>query len=111
VERASRRSLGTDDERERMKALLTLRGVGVPTASALLHFAFPDRYPILDVRALESLGRPEQGTYSLAFWLRYLEACRRLATAHGVSIRTHDKALWQHSKEAARPTRPASATA
>jgi adenine-specific DNA glycosylase len=38
-----------------------LRGVGIPTASALLHFAFPNDYPILDVRALASLAaeRPE----------------------------------------------------
>ena len=39
-----------------MEALLTLTGVGVPTASTLLYFAFPDAYPVLDVRALESLG-------------------------------------------------------
>jgi hypothetical protein len=100
VERATRRALGSPEERERMEALVELEGVGVPTASTLLHFAFPDDYPILDVRALESLGHTGRSTaYSLGFWLDYLEACRELAMRHGVSIRTLDKALWQHSKE------------
>jgi hypothetical protein len=44
------------NEQERLEALIGLRGVGVPTASALLHFAFPTCYPIIDFRALESLG-------------------------------------------------------
>jgi hypothetical protein len=35
----------------------------------------------------------------VSFWLEYLLACRTLAGRHGVSIRTLDKALWQHSKE------------
>ena len=106
VERATRDALGSHGERERMQALVQLEGVGVPTASTLLHFAFPDDYPILDVRALESLGHTGKGTaYTIGFWLDYLEVCRELATRHGVSIRTLDKALWQHSKERAAATR------
>jgi hypothetical protein len=103
VEAATRTALapGTE-ERERIEALLALRGVGLPTASVLLHFAQPDRYPILDVRALESLGVTGRSTYTVAFWLGYLDACRSLAAGHGVSLRTLDKALWQHSKERAR---------
>jgi hypothetical protein len=82
-----------------MNALLELKGVGVPTASTLLYVAFPDDYPILDVRALESLGVKPRSQYPVSFWLQYLDACRELARRCGVSIRTLDKALWQHSKE------------
>jgi hypothetical protein len=96
---ATRRALATDDEATRMGALLELAGVGVPTASVLLYFAFPDLYPILDVRALESLGVKPRSQYPVSFWLEYLLTCRTLAGRHGVSIRTLDKALWQHSKE------------
>jgi transposase len=88
-----------------MSALLGLSGVGVPTASALLMFAFPDDYPILDVRALESLGVKPRTQYPIGFWLAYLECCRELANRHGVHIRTLDKALWQHSKERSAPAR------
>jgi hypothetical protein len=96
---ATRRALGAADEATRMIALLELAGVGVPTASTLLYVAFPDDYPILDVRALESLGVKSRSTYPVSFWLAYLEACRTLARRAGVSLRTLDKALWQRSKE------------
>lgn len=99
VEEATRHALESADERERMEALAALEGVGVPTASTLLHFAFPDDYPILDVRALESLGQRSRSVYPVEYWLRYLDVCRELALRHGVSIRTLDKALWQNSKE------------
>ena len=102
---ATRRALGAGDETARIAALLELEGVGVPTASTLLYFAFPDDYPILDVRALESLGVKPRSQYPMSFWLEYLEACRALSRRSGVSIRTLDKALWQHSKELDHPRR------
>jgi hypothetical protein len=99
VRAATRRALADPDETIRMQALLSLNGVGVPTASTLLYFAFPALYPILDVRALESLGVKPRSQYPIGFWLGYLEECRALAARCGVSIRTLDKALWQWSKE------------
>jgi hypothetical protein len=102
VVRATGLALSTEDEAARMAALLALDGVGVPTASTLLYCAFPDRYPILDIRALESLGVKPRSQYPLSFWLGYLDACRELAQRGGVSLRTLDKALWQQSKERSR---------
>jgi hypothetical protein len=99
VGRATRSALAAGDEASRMEALLELDGVGVPTASTLLYFVFPDDYPILDVRALESLGVKGRSTYTVGFWLHYLAACRDLAARHAVDLRTLDKALWQFSKE------------
>jgi hypothetical protein len=93
------RALAASDEAARFATLLELEGVGAPTASTLLYTAFPDDYPILDVRALESLGVKSRSTYPVSFWLAYLDVCRALARRHGVSLRTLDKALWQHSKE------------
>ncbi len=99
VEQATRLALAAGDEAKRMEALLTLNGVGIPTASALLFTAYPDRYPILDVRALQSLGHRARTTYPVSYWRRYLDACRSLAEQHGVTLRVLDKALWQHSVE------------
>jgi hypothetical protein len=96
---ATHQALAAADEATRISALLGLTGVGVPTASTLLYCAFPDDYPILDVRALESLGVKPRSQYPVSFWLEYLRACRVLARRHAVTIRTLDKALWQHSKE------------
>ena len=102
VAEATGRALAAIDEPTRFAALLELHGVGAPTASTLLYCAFPDDYPILDVRALESLGVKSRSSYPMSFWLAYLEACRALALSSGVSIRTLDKALWQYSKERSR---------
>jgi hypothetical protein len=102
VVKATARALSAVDEEARMSALLELAGVGVPTASTLLYFVFPDDYPILDVRALESLGVAGRSVYTVGFWLAYLSTCRTLARRAGVSIRTLDKALWQFSKERSR---------
>ena len=92
------RALATDDEAARMTALLELEGVGVPTASTLLYFVFPERYPILDVRALESLGVKPRSQYPLRV-LAGLSGRVPGARRRGVSVRTLDKALWQFSKE------------
>jgi hypothetical protein len=99
VRRATGSALATEDECARMQALLGLQGVGVPTASTLLYCVFPERYPILDVRALESLGVKPRSVYPVGFWLEYLAACRTLSARYAVDLRTLDKALWQHSKE------------
>ena len=60
---------------------------------------FPEKYTIIDFRALESLGVVKVPTYSIHYYLSYLEKCRILARMHNVSLRTLDRALWQWSKE------------
>ena len=99
IRNATHTALNEADEAARMNALISLEGVGVPTGSTLLHFADPEAYPILDVRALQSLGALPRSVYPVGFWLDYLDYCRRLAGELGVSLRTLDKALWQHSRE------------
>lgn len=100
VEQATRAAFEATDEISRVLPLVGLDGVGIPVASALLHFAFPEIYPILDFRALHSLGDSRRRTqYSPAFWVRYVERCQHLAARAGVSIRDLDKALWQESIE------------
>jgi hypothetical protein len=98
VEFATRRAIKSSDEAKRLEALISLSGVGVPTASALLYCVFPHDYPILDVRALQSLGQKGRTVYPTSFWLDYLLACRRIADELDVPIRTLDKSLWQWSK-------------
>jgi hypothetical protein len=41
----------------KLRLLMLLDGVGVPVASTILHFAFPNKYPIMDVRAVGTLRR------------------------------------------------------
>jgi hypothetical protein len=96
---ATKMALATRDERVRMRSLNALRGVAYPTASTLLHFARPDAFPIIDVRALWSLGINQRPlSYSFDFWWDYVEACRALAQEAGSTLRVLDRALWQYSK-------------
>lgn len=89
----------TSSEHERIEALRSLRGVGWPTASVLLHLAYPDRYPILDKRVVHALGAHAPSTYTFRFWEAFVSAWRQLAKQAGVDGRTFDQALWQWSKE------------
>jgi hypothetical protein len=92
-------ALSTAEERLRIEVLTLLDGVSWPTASVVLHFFHSDAYPILDVRALESLGVKRSVQYNFAFWREYVHCCRRLSKRYKVSMRTLDRALWQYSKD------------
>jgi hypothetical protein len=99
VEIITRAALTNADERVRIETLTTLNGVSWPTASVLLHFGHADQYPILDYRALWSLGVDPPPPYTFAVWWPYVEFCRALAKKCNVSVRTLDTALWQYSSE------------
>jgi hypothetical protein len=96
-EAASRTALDPAvDEAGQVAALRALRGVRYPVASALLHLAGRRRYPMIDQRALESLGyfATSDADYSASLWRDYVETCRALAREHRVSMRVLDRALW-----------------
>ncbi|MFH1749118.1 MAG: hypothetical protein ABIG44_18965 [Planctomycetota bacterium] len=92
-------ALKARSERARIEILTVLDGVGWPTASAILHLFHERRYPILDFRALWSVGLEVPNQYSFLFWQPYVEFCREVARRHHVNMRTLDRALWQYSKE------------
>ena len=110
VKAATQLALSTAGERQRIEALTQLHGIDYPTASVLLHLAHRDPYPIIDFRALWSLGvESPPAAYSFTFWWAYTQACRLLAKDAGVRMRTLDRALWQYSKERRPPTRTSAA--
>jgi len=92
-------ALSAKDERARIETLTTLSGVAWPTASVILHFFHRDDYPILDYRALWSVGYDAAPIYSFEFWWKYVDYTRKLAERSGLDIRTVDRALWQYSRE------------
>lgn len=92
VTEISQASFSATTERLRIGALLALHGVGWPMASVILHFAFPDRYPMLDKRVMRVVGAP--ATYSFDRWVEYTELCREASRRLGVSMRVLDRALW-----------------
>ena len=92
-------SFSATNERAKIEVLTCLNGVGFPMASVILHFFHKDQYPILDFRALWSIGIENEGNYSFSFWWDYVLFCRDAAKQNKIDMRTLDKALWQYSKE------------
>ena len=88
----------TTNERARIESLTLLDGVSWPTASVILHFFHVEKYPILDFRALWSVGATVPPRYTFQFWWRYVEFCRELADRTGRGMRALDRALWAYSK-------------
>ena len=89
----------TTSARLQIEALTLLDGVEWPTASVILHFCRTEPYPILDFRALWSLGCEVPKSYGFSFWFDYTTFCRDLSARARCGIRALDRALWQYSKE------------
>ena len=106
VQEVTRLALATESERLRIETLVLLQGVGWPMASVILHWFHEEAYPLMDVRALWSLGISVPTEYSFSFWWKYVETCRSLSSTLGVSMRTVDRALWQYSKKNGGPGTP-----
>jgi hypothetical protein len=99
IESVSKIALSTSSERLRIEILTLLNGVNWPTASTLLFWLHTEEYPILDFRALWSLGYAKLPEYNFSFWSDYVQYCRQLAHKCGVTVRALDRALWQYSSE------------
>jgi hypothetical protein len=92
------------DTLKALKELQELKGVAIPVASAILTAIHPDRYTIIDFRALEALDHFE---HDEEFYIAYLQFCKELSLRADISeqvdcpgaskLRTLDRALWQWS--------------
>jgi hypothetical protein len=88
-----------------VQALLELHGVDIQVASAILAAIYPERYTVLDFRALEALGH---APHDIKFYEEYLDFCKRLAESNIVKpqndlpaptpLRALDRALSEWSK-------------
>jgi hypothetical protein len=99
VEEATRVAFAAKNEEIKIGALRILSGVEWPTASVILHLCDRGPYPILDVRALWSLGFARPPVYTFWLWWDYTRFARELSRRSRLTMRDVDRALWQYSKE------------
>lgn len=88
-----------------VEALMELRGVDLPIASAILACIDPERYNVLDYRSLEALGHAR---HDVEFYAEYVAFCRRLAEKGLVKpqndlpgatpLHALERALWEWSR-------------
>jgi hypothetical protein len=96
------RAFNCDDPMGALLILSLIPGLKAAGASAVLAAQSPDRYTVMDVRALASLetlglwDRATQGAEATALrWPLYLATCRKLADEADRSLRDVDRALWK----------------
>ena len=87
------------DDWTKLLTLTQLRGIGQPTASAILHLFDEGQYPILDIHALWTVGREWKTRATYPFWQEYAQFCRDIANRNSVSMRELDRALWKYSSD------------
>lgn len=88
-----------------VNALISLRGVDINIASAILSAIHPERYAVLDYRALEALGHAR---HDVRFYTEYNETLRHLAECAIVkpqdglpaptALHALERALWKWSR-------------
>ncbi len=84
----------TEDLKGRIEALTQLKGVAVPTATAIMSFVDPTRYAILDFRAWRQIFGDSREPRSIAEYERLLPEIVRLAEELGWTIQNVDHAIW-----------------
>ncbi len=90
-----------DEEYElelRMSILCSLRGVGVPVASAVLALVFPEKYAVIDFRGWRQVFGEEKRIFSIPDYKRYLREVRRLADELGWPVQEVDLAIWEYDR-------------
>lgn len=102
VRTATMAALRARSERTRLDALLSLHGVSVSMASAILTLLDPRRYGVLDIRVwqlLHGIGAvtrtPNGVGFTFEHWHSFLSIVRPLAKKHGVPVRNVELALFE----------------
>ena len=105
VRAATGAALASRNEQRRLEALLQLRGVGIPMASALLTLVEPKSYGVIDIRVWQLLytlrmvrENPKGTQFRLDHWDQFLAILRRLASKLGVTARDIERTLFDAHK-------------
>ena len=106
IRRVSIKLFAAECEKQKVELLTSLKGVGVPTAAAILTLTDPQDYGVIDIRVWQLLyqygavaTRPSGVGFSTENWLEFLERLRYWARKFNVTVRDVERALFEHHKE------------
>lgn len=101
IENITRLALAEEDELLKIEYLTRLKGVLIPTASAILSVVNPQEYPIIDVRcvkALKELKVIEWEIINYNNWIHYLTIIRSMSLELNLSCREIEKGLFTYNR-------------
>jgi hypothetical protein len=92
--------------RPAVEALTSLRGIDMHVATAILSAIHPEKYAVLDFRALVALGHER---HNIEFYQKYMDFLRNLTDKVGVEsqtglpgpspLHTLERALWEWTRK------------
>lgn len=95
-------SVFNNQQEDKMRELVGLPGIGPPIASTILHFIFPDDFPIYDFRTVEALnyfGYSKNKTASLSHYQEFQKTLKEVrANLVHYTLRQIDRALFAFHK-------------
>jgi len=102
----SKKVLATKFEKRRIELFTTLKGVSIPTASAILTLIDPKNYGVIDIRVWQvlylygSVKVKRTGTnFDFNNWYNYLMKLRFYAKKFKVSARDIERTIFFHHKK------------
>ena len=102
----SKEVFATEYEKRRIDLLTSLKGVNIPTASAILTLTDPQAYGVIDIRVWKLLylyksvtDNPAGTDFSFRHWFHYLKKLRYWAERLDVSARAVERTLFEYHKE------------
>jgi len=102
IKLVTKKVFSIDDENIKIQKLCGLKGVGIPTASAILAIVYPDKYAVIDIRCIEMLqhlGYEIKKTITVKNWIKYISIVRTIAVDQKITPREVDKALFAMHRE------------
>ena len=75
--------------------LTSLRGVGIPVASAILALVEPSKYCVIDFRGWRLVFGERRDSFGIGHYKRYLGRVRELSIDLGWSPQETDLAIWE----------------
>lgn len=79
----------------RLGLLCSLRGVGVPIASAVLALVYPTEYCVIDFRGWRQVFEQDRNQFSISDYKRYLARVRELSRELQWPVQEVDLAIWE----------------
>jgi hypothetical protein len=99
--RITRGAFKTRSEEKKLSLLMSLHGVGVPMASAILTLTNPSRYGVIDIRVWQLLfeigsvaSKPNGAGFGFREWDQFLKIIRHFAGKYAVDARDIERTLF-----------------